>query len=208
MDCDVAGTLAGLTHKIAALFVQILKMDPGHSQAHLMQARICLEREHFRAASACLDQALSHDFSIRQSLSYFIIKARILENAGDVRDALQTLQAAMKMLNSSSTSGGAAGGPSHRRKTDKLGGASVPEVSLFDKASVYIQMAQVLSQLNDIAEATKIVREALQVFRCVLWSFVSRCLALVSRYAVLLTHILELTAIQRNHARSARTGRE
>lgn len=139
-------------------------MDPGHSQAHLMQARICLEREHFRAASSCLDLALSHDFSIRQSLSYFIIKAKILENGGDVRDALQTLQAAMKMLSAtpSATSGGAS-----RRKGDKPpSAASTPsEVSLFDKASVYIQMAQVHSQLNDIAEATRVVHEALQVFR-------------------------------------------
>lgn len=139
-------------------------MDPGHSQAHLMQARICLEREHFRAASSCLDLALSHDFSIRQSLSYFIIKAKILENSGDVRDALQTLQAAMKMLSATSST---AGGSTNRKKGDKPSAAAstLSEVSLFDKASVYIQMAQVLSQLNDIAEATRVVREALQVFR-------------------------------------------
>lgn len=139
-------------------------MDPGHSQAHLMQARICLEREHFRAASSCLDLALSHDFSIRQSLSYFIIKAKILENSGDVRDALQTLQTAMKMLSATAST---AGGSANRRKGDKPSAAAsaLSEVSLFDKASVYIQMAQVLSQLNDIAEATRVVREALQVFR-------------------------------------------
>lgn len=142
-------------------------MDAGHAQAHLLQARICLEREHYRAASACLDLALSHDFSIRQSLSYFIIKAKLLETSGDVRDALQTLQAAMKMLQA--TAGTNA--PIRRKGASSNASAAssaVPGVSLFDKASVYIQMAQVLSQLNDIAEATKIVREALQVFRCVL----------------------------------------
>lgn len=140
----------------------ILKMEPGHSKAHLMQARVSLEREHFRAASACLDQALSYDFSVRQSLSYYIIKARVLENAGDVREALQTLQTAMKMI--LSAGGSSNSGTSHRRQkqsTDTNAGS----VSLFDKASVYIHMAQVLSQLNDIAEATKTVREALDVFR-------------------------------------------
>lgn len=133
----------------------ILKMEPGHSQAHLLQARIALEREHFRAASACLDQALSHDFSVRQSLSYYIIKAKILENSGDVREALQTLQAAMKMVTAAGSSASAG-----RKKAP--GSAAI---SLFDKASVYIQMAQALSQLNDIADATRTVQEALQVFR-------------------------------------------
>ncbi|KAL4164369.1 hypothetical protein KRP22_004235 [Phytophthora ramorum] len=138
----------------------ILKMEPGHSKAHLMQARVSLEREHFRAASACLDQALSYDFSVRQSLSYYIIKARILENAGDVREALQTLQTAMKLMQGV---GGAPTGSSARRQ--KQSAENSGSVSLFDKASVYIHMAQVLSQLNDIPEATKTVREALDVFR-------------------------------------------
>ncbi|EGZ21563.1 hypothetical protein PHYSODRAFT_491661 [Phytophthora sojae] len=140
----------------------ILKMDPGHSKAHLMQARVSLEREHFRAASSCLDQALSYDFSVRQSLSYYIIKARILENAGDVREALQTLQTAMKMIQSAG--GSSTSGSSNRRQKQAAENNS-SSVSLFDKASVYIHLAQVLSQLNDISEATKTVREALDVFR-------------------------------------------
>ncbi|KAF1327944.1 Tetratricopeptide repeat protein 21b, partial [Globisporangium splendens] len=118
----------------------IIKMDPDHSQAHLMQARICLEREHFRAASVCLDQALNHHFSIHQSLPYFIIKARILENSGDVHDALQTLQAAMKMLNNSNST---STGPKGRKPEATV--KSGPEVSLFDKASVCIQLAQAAS---------------------------------------------------------------
>lgn len=136
----------------------ILKMEPGHSKAHLMQARVSLEREHFRAASASLDQALSYDFSVRQSLSYFIIKARILEHSGNVRDALQTLQTAMKMTKS-------AGSSSSSNRREKHATEYKCSVSPFDKASVYIHMAQVLSQLNDLSEATKIVREALDVFR-------------------------------------------
>ncbi|KAJ0406797.1 hypothetical protein ATCC90586_000850 [Pythium insidiosum] len=150
----------------------ILKMDATHAPSHLLSARVCLEREHVRAAASCLDQALSHDFSIRQSLAYFVIKAKLLENAGDVRDAHQTLQAAMKLVQGGTASAAAsAAGAKNRR------GASGPsssaaavsgaggEIAQFDKASVYIQLAEVLSQLNDVPEATKTVREALQVFR-------------------------------------------
>ncbi|TMW56987.1 hypothetical protein Poli38472_002912 [Pythium oligandrum] len=141
----------------------ILKMEPSHAQAHMLQARICIEREHYRAASSCLDQALSHDFSIRQTLSYFIIKAKVLENTGDIREAYMTLQAAMKLLNTPPTTNAKSSAPKRLGQPPQSSGAS--EISPFDKASVYIQLAQVLSQLNDIPEATKIVREALQVFR-------------------------------------------
>ncbi|RLN44133.1 hypothetical protein BBJ28_00010612 [Nothophytophthora sp. Chile5] len=137
----------------------ILKMDPGHAKAHLLQARVSLEREHFRAASACLDQALSYDFSVRQSLPYYLIKARVLEAGGDVREALQTLQTAMTLIQSGSTSS------SSTRRLKQPPTASASGVTLFDKASVYIQLAQVLSQLSDIPEASKTVREALDLFR-------------------------------------------
>ncbi|KUF92573.1 Tetratricopeptide repeat protein 21B [Phytophthora nicotianae] len=131
----------------------ILKMEPGHSKAHLMQARVSLERENFQSSFSVSSQALSYDFSVRQSISYYIIKARIFENSGDVREALQTLQTAMKMTQSTGISG------IRRQKPSEN-----DNVSLFGKASVYIHMAQVLSQLNDISEATKTVREALDVF--------------------------------------------
>ncbi|RLN88750.1 hypothetical protein BBJ28_00009806 [Nothophytophthora sp. Chile5] len=137
----------------------ILKMDPGHAKAHLLQARVSLEREHFRAASACLDQALSYDFSVRQSLPYYLIKARVLEAGGDVREALQTLQTAMTLIQGGSTSSGST------RRLKQPPTATDNSVTLFDKASVYIQLAQVLSQLNDIPEASKTVREALDLFR-------------------------------------------
>jgi tetratricopeptide repeat protein 21B len=146
----------------------LLKMDPAHAQAHMLQARICMERDHMRAASACLDLALSHDFSIRQSLAYCIVKAKLLETSGDVRDAYQAVQAAMKMLTPSTTTGS---GPPAKGKRVGASAAQLPpspissELAQFDRASVYIQMAQVLSQLNDVPEATRIVREALQVFR-------------------------------------------
>ncbi|CEG46469.1 Tetratricopeptide TPR1 [Plasmopara halstedii] len=137
---------------------KILKMEPGHSKAHLMHARVSLERGHFRAASASLDRALSYDFSVRQSLSYYIIRARILEHAGNVRDALQTLQTAMKMIQNNGSSSSLNRQPKHVAE-------STSTISPFDKASLYINMAQVLSQLNDLPGATKTVREALDVFR-------------------------------------------
>ncbi|KAF0696238.1 Aste57867_12996 [Aphanomyces stellatus] len=142
----------------------ILKMNPLHSQAHLLVARVCLEREHFKAASSSLDQALSHDFSVRQSPSFHIIKAKLMENEGNLKEALAILQTAMK-----ATAGAAPttdkGKSSKRTSVTAAPTNPATDMTLFDKASVYIQTAAVQSQLNNVAEATRLVKEALQVFK-------------------------------------------
>ncbi|CAK4097343.1 unnamed protein product [Aphanomyces euteiches] len=143
----------------------ILKMNPVHSQAHLLVARICLERDHFKAASSSLDQALSHDFSVRQTPSFHIIKAKLMENDGNLKEALNILQNAMK----ATSGGGAAAAPStskgKRGSVPSAATTSGPDMSLFDKASIYIQMAAVQAQLNNVGEATRLVKEALQAFK-------------------------------------------
>ncbi|RHZ39568.1 hypothetical protein DYB26_005050 [Aphanomyces astaci] len=136
----------------------ILKMNPLHAQAHLLVARISLEREHFKAASTSLDQALSHDFSVRQSPSFHIIKAKLLENDGNLKEALAILQNAIK---APTVTVAAAKG----KRPAATAAAATADMTLFDKASIYIQMATVHAQLNNVGEATRLVKEALQVFK-------------------------------------------
>ena len=52
-------------------------MNPENSEAHLLRARISLQREHYKTASASLDEALSYDFGIRQRPEYHLIKAKV-----------------------------------------------------------------------------------------------------------------------------------
>ncbi|RHY26925.1 hypothetical protein DYB32_007158 [Aphanomyces invadans] len=143
----------------------ILKMNPVHSHAHLLVARICLEREHFKAASSSLDQALSHDFSVRQSPSFHIIKAKLMENDGNLKEALAILQNAMKATTSSSSSTATNASKGGKRSSATTAAPPATDMTLFDKASIYIQMATVQAQLNNVGEATRLVKEALQVFK-------------------------------------------
>ncbi|KDO33302.1 hypothetical protein SPRG_02111 [Saprolegnia parasitica CBS 223.65] len=118
----------------------LLKMHPSHAGAHLLEARVSLEREHFKAAASSLDIALSHDFSVRQTPSFHIIKAKLLENEGNLKDAL---------------------GCTRKKQVT----AAAAEMSLFDKSCIYIQLASVHAQLNNVGEATRLVKEALDVFK-------------------------------------------
>lgn len=54
-------------------------MDDTHAEAYLLLARIALQRNHHSAASQSLEEALSHDFSIRQRPVYHLIKAKVYQ---------------------------------------------------------------------------------------------------------------------------------
>ena len=100
----------------------VLSMDKGNAEAHLLLARIGLDRGHYGAASSSLEEALSHDFSIRQRPVYHLIKAKTLERSGDLNEAQSVLEGAMKQYNR---------------------GKHAKAVPLHDHASLYIQLAQV-----------------------------------------------------------------
>lgn len=103
----------------------VLGMDKSNAEAYLLLARIGLDREHYGAASSSLEEALSHDFSIRQRPVYHLIKAKILESSGDLNEAQSVLEGALKQY-------------VRRDKTKDHA-----KISLHDQASLCIQLAQV-----------------------------------------------------------------
>ncbi|KAL0591594.1 hypothetical protein ABG067_001192 [Albugo candida] len=146
----------------------MLSLEPNFSEAHLMIARIFLERDNHRSASSSLEQALSHDFAVRHTVPYHTIKAKIAESTGDIENSFEELQVALNLLeaaakciserqlSSKKRSGGAISSQAQAR---------LKNTTLYDKASVYIQLAQVLAQMNKLPEATKTIQDAMSLFQ-------------------------------------------
>ena len=128
----------------------LLKIQPSNAPGHLLQARIALEREQFVAASSSLEQALSYDFAIRNTPSYHLIKAKVLEKKGDLDEAKDVIEEALNV---------------HFKKSSKK--KKTVQISLSDQASIYIQMAEIYGQLGDTQKASDVVAQALQLFRSV-----------------------------------------
>lgn len=120
-------------------------MDKSNPEAYLLLARIALDRDRHGAASSSLEEALSHDFTIRQRPIYHIIKAKILKGAGDLNEVQKVLEGAMKQYSGKTKS-------------------SV-HVSLHDRASLYTQLAEVYSELNNANKAQETIKEAMRIFR-------------------------------------------
>src|SRR5689334_18127940 len=76
---------------------QCLKLNPAYAEAHLLMAQLYLKQDKAKFASNSLEQSLSHNFEVKDSPLYHLIKARMHEQLGENDDALRTLEAAMQI---------------------------------------------------------------------------------------------------------------
>ena len=122
---------------------QCLQLNPSYSEANVILAQVFLAQDQYQDALGALDQALAHNFEISDTPLYAIIKAKVLESAGEVQDACDTLQAALEL-------------PGIR------GGSK--SVGMHERASVFVQLSQVLLKLNKADDAQKVITEAKGMF--------------------------------------------
>ena len=123
---------------------QCLQLNPSYSEANVILAQVFLAQDQYQDALGALDQALAHNFEISDTPLYAIIKAKVLESAGEVQDACDTLQAALEL-------------PGIR-------GSGSKGVGMHERASVFVQLSQVLLKLNKADDAQKVITEAKGMF--------------------------------------------
>ena len=111
------------------------------SEANVLLAQICLADEDYVEAQQALDGALAHNFSVRESPLYALVKSRTLESNGDLKAALGVLQKAMVSIR-------------NKRK----------ETSDHDGATVYLRTASIQIELKNLLGATETMDEAKKLY--------------------------------------------
>lgn len=96
-------------------------------------------------ATTSLEQALSHNFEVRDWAPYNLVKARVHCAQGDLKEALQTLEHAMKLA----------------KEQEKKG----LSINLQNYVSIFVELALVLARSKNIPQARKVVMEAFAKFR-------------------------------------------
>uniref|UniRef100_A0A1I8G756 TPR_21 domain-containing protein n=1 Tax=Macrostomum lignano TaxID=282301 RepID=A0A1I8G756_9PLAT len=79
--------------------------DPAFSAAFLLKAQILVHQGNLRLAEQALDNALSHNFEVRESPLYHLTLARVLKGQKRLDEAIQSLQAAVKLISSAQQRG-------------------------------------------------------------------------------------------------------
>jgi tetratricopeptide repeat protein 21B len=127
-----------------------LELSPTFSEGHLLRAQIELGRGNADAAEASLELALSHNFKVRSSPLFHLIRARLLVRSGKLDEAATNLEDALRLPGVRDGAGS---------------GESSPLGLSAHLADIFVEMIGVYSSLGRHAEAQELVAEAQARFR-------------------------------------------
>eukprot|EP00003_Mantamonas_plastica_P021293 TRINITY_DN3441_c0_g2_i6.p1 TRINITY_DN3441_c0_g2~~TRINITY_DN3441_c0_g2_i6.p1 ORF type:complete len:1340 (-),score=495.80 TRINITY_DN3441_c0_g2_i6:48-3578(-) len=129
------------------------RLMESYSDAHLLRTQILLHQKQFSAASQSLEMALSHNFEVRESPLYHLITAKVNEKVGNSEESLRVLEAAMKLP-------GVKDPGSSKALNAKYG-----QIPIFERCSLYLELANVYASAGRHHEAAKALQDALNEFQ-------------------------------------------
>lgn len=140
-----------------------LRLNPSHADAHMLMSQIELKADRPKAAAASLEQCLSHNFEVKDTAMYYLQKARIHQSLGEYSESLKVLQEAMALAKEAATPNGA----SLKTSKDKRQAAQAAafKVSLYDKVSLYLELATTYVKLDQLDEAAKVYSNGMNEIR-------------------------------------------
>ncbi|XP_043922881.1 tetratricopeptide repeat protein 21B-like [Protopterus annectens] len=142
--------LSGDFEAAHAVVQRCLEQDASFSDGHLLMGQIYLSEGSYKQCLDSLELSVSHNFQVREQPLYHLIKARALKKMGNIPEAVKTLKIIMSL-------------PGMKR----VGGekSKAANISISDKVSVYLELAEVLSLNGEQHEATKVMQDALNEFK-------------------------------------------
>ena len=156
LDLGRAHYIAGDFEAAQKTLRRCLDLDKKHGEAHLLLAQIALHGENFRAAHASLEQAVSHDFAIRNFPLYRLLKSKVLTARGDLDEALSVLKEAIELP----------GVRSRGKKKNKFSTSSSEKpVSLHDRCSIFVDLASAHIRLKQTRDGLAVLKDASREFK-------------------------------------------
>ena len=129
----------------------VLQSSPSDTEAHILLSQIYLHLGRIKQAGVELEQALSYNFAVRDSPTFVIANARVLMHDEKYEEAVQCLDMAMKI-------------PGVARPIKDPARHAGDVVGTFDRASIFLLLAEAHMKLKAFPEASKLVHEALEQF--------------------------------------------
>ncbi|XP_062848130.1 tetratricopeptide repeat protein 21B [Trichomycterus rosablanca] len=125
-----------------------MEMEPNMPEIHLLQAKLHLHAGDYSKCLSSLESGVSHNFQLRQMPQYNLIKARALKGDGKLAGAILCLQMTMSL-------------PGVKRNIK----GQENLVSHAERASLFLELAEVLRLNGEQHEATKVMQDAIWQFK-------------------------------------------
>jgi tetratricopeptide repeat protein 21B len=142
--------------KAASLTLQHIldDVDATCADAHLLMAQLLVQQGNYQRAAQNLEVGLSYNFKVREHPLYHLIMALVQKQQDDIKECIQTLQTAMTLSGLKPGSGG---------PIKNVGESS--ELSLPDKATLYLELVEAHRSADQMHEAAKIMQDAINEFQ-------------------------------------------
>lgn len=138
----------------AATLQRILQeLDPTYTNAHLLIAQIHIQQNQFLRSAQSLDICLSHNFKVRENPMYHLLMGIIKKSQQQFDEAIKCYLTALNVVDAkmSPTKG--------KNSTDYR-----QTFNLSDRVTLYLELVDIYSQMNQGADAAKYMQIALDEF--------------------------------------------
>ena len=153
--------LSGDTNEAKNVLRRIMDQEATYSDAYILLAQVYTREGNVHAAYDALEQGLSYNFELKSHPIYHLIRARILKKEQKYEEACKLLQSALNLPGVKRQTTEPMKTP--RSKTEPAP-SSVP-ISMADRASVYLELAELQLLLNRVHEASILLQEASTEFQ-------------------------------------------
>lgn len=119
---------------------QISDLDSTHAGCQILLAQVYIQQQMFTKAAQCLEMCLSYNFKVRDSATYHFLNGVILKNANQTQDALSSFTTSLQIATS---------------KASTMSRQQESELNIIDKATLYLQIIEIQTSLEQLAEAGK-----------------------------------------------------
>lgn len=143
--------LFGYASDAQKLAQQIHDLDTTHAGSQVLLAQIYIQQQEYTKATQSLEMCLSYNFKVRDSAMYHFLNGVILKNVNQLQDALSSFLTSYQIVTSKSNMG-------HMNR------AFESNLNIIDKATLYLQIIELQTALEQFAEAGKTMQEAIQEF--------------------------------------------
>ncbi|KAK5649373.1 hypothetical protein RI129_000402 [Pyrocoelia pectoralis] len=142
--------LNGDATKAKANLEQILQSpNSNFTNCYLLMAQIQLYIGQFERASQSLELGLSHNFTVRENPLYHFISGIIEKNRNNQDEAIKCFTVALQLASS----------------PPSIAQDPITTLSLYDKATIYLELIDSHMQTGQLHEATKLIEAVVEEFR-------------------------------------------
>lgn len=154
--------LSGDTNEAKIVLRRIIDQEATYSEAYILLAQVYTRDGNVQLAYEALENGLSYNFDLKTHPMYHLIRARILKKEQKYDEACKLLQSALNLpgvRKKQQTDGQ----KTPRTKSEQMI-TSVP-ITMQDRVSVYLELAEIQILLNRVHEASILLQEASSEFR-------------------------------------------